>query len=288
MNLFLKKLIKFAAKFGFYLSIFAVYSGENVYADVCEVNPRSFESDCFVTPATYKIRIYEMGLCTSDPLARINTDDYRVISDNSIDESTCSPTFQSSSGILIDLAGFTEQNLVGQHIRPPSGTYSSGYIKMKNTFGLKGSYTINNKTYYSQSDGSPGGSGSYSEFLDTLDDFDGLGPCTSEPNMFSWAVFNTGVTGTTKGSLAIVNGGNLGTYSGASASECGSSNHLFVSFSPTSPILINENTKGLQANFVIKDSGLVVWDSGDNGVDSNTGGISKFLAGPPRLKFSVF
>jgi len=284
MNLFLKKIIKLAAKYGFFLSIFAVSYGENVYADVCEENPSSFNSDCYVTPATYKIRIYEMGLCTSDPLAGINTDGEGVISDNSIDESSCSPTFKSSSGFLIDLAGFTEQNLVGENISPPPGTYSSGYIKMKNTFGLKGSYTINNKTYYSQSDGSPGASGSYSEFLDTLNDFSGLGSCTSDPSMFAWEVFTTGVTGTTKGSLAIVNGGNLGTYSGASASECGSTNHLFVNFTPTSPIIIKENTKGLQVNFVIKDSGLVVGDGGN----SSTGGISNFLAGPPRLNFSVF
>ena len=282
MNLLLKKLIKLVANFGFYLSIFAVSSSENVYADnVCEENPSSFESDCFVTPATYKIRIYEMGLCTSDPLAGIN----RVISENnSIDESSCSPTFKSSSGFLIDLAGFNAQNLVGENISPPPGSYSSGYIKMKNTFGLKGSYTINNQTYYSQSDGSAGSVESYSEFLDTIDDFDSLGACSIDPRMSAWEVFNTGVTGTTKGSLAIVNGGNLGKYSGASASECGSTDHLFVSFSPTSPILINEDTKGLQVNFVIKDSGLVVSDGGD----SSTGGIQGFLAGPPRLHFSVF
>ena len=282
MNLLLKKLIKLVANFGFYLSIFAVSSSENVYADnVCEENPSSFESDCFVTPATYKIRIYEMGLCTSDPLAGINRD---ISENNSIDESSCSPTFKSSSGFLIDLAGFKEQNLVGENISPPPGSYSSGYIKMKNTFGLKGSYTINNQTYYSQSDGSAGSVESYSEFLDTIDDFDSLGACSIDPRMSAWEVFNTGVTGTTKGSLAIVNGGNLGKYSGASASECGSTDHLFVSFSPTSPILINEDTKGLQVNFVIKDSGLVVSDGGD----SSTGGIQGFLAGPPRLHFSVF
>lgn len=286
MNLFLKNSIKLIAKFGlFYLSIFTFSSGENVYAnEVCEENPSSFETDCYVTPATYKIRIYEMGLCTSDPLAGINTDDEGVISSNSIDESSCSPTFKSSSGLLIDLAGFAEQNLVGENISPPPGSYSSGYIKIKNTFGLKGSYTINNQTYYSQSDGSVGDVGSYSEFTDTLNDFESLGSSCSDPIMYGWEVFTTGVTGTTKGSLAIVNGGNLGTYSGALASECGSTDHLFVSFSPTSPILINENTKGLQVNFIIKDSGLVVGDGGD----SSTEGISNFHAGPPRLNFSVF
>ena len=286
MNLFLKNSIKLVAKFGlFYLSIFTFSSGENVYASrVCEENPPGLKEDCYVTPATYKIRIYEMGLCTADPLPGIVTDGINNPSDNSIDESSCSPTFQSSSGFLIDLAGFNAQNLVGKNISPPPGSYSSGYIKMKNTFGLKGSYTINNQTYYSQSDGSAGSVESYSEFLDTINDFDSLGACSIDPRMSGWEVFNTGVTGTTKGSLAIVNGGNLGTYSGASASECGSTDHLFVSFSPTSPILINEDTKGLQVNFVIKDSGLVVSDGGD----ISTGGIQGFLAGPPRLHFSVF
>ena len=161
MKLFPRKSIKLATGFGLFLSLYSIASNEKVHANACASNPNNLTSDCYITPSTYKIRVYEMGLCTSDPLAGINTTTGNT-SNNSIDESSCTKTFQSANGSLVDLSGSTSQTLTGTNFRPPSGTYPHAYIKIKNTFGLKGSYTINSQTYYSKNDGTPGAIGTYS------------------------------------------------------------------------------------------------------------------------------
>ena len=76
-----------------------------------------------------------MGLCTSDPLAGtyINDSD-EMVTNNTIDESTCTKTFESASGFTVDLGGNASSSLVGTNFRPDPGTYPSAYIKIKNTF----------------------------------------------------------------------------------------------------------------------------------------------------------
>ena len=82
--------------------------------EVCETNLDSFFSSCFKTPETYKTRIYEMGLCTSDPLAGTYNDGENLVTDNMIDESTCTPVLQSQSGDLIDISPGVVQSLAGE------------------------------------------------------------------------------------------------------------------------------------------------------------------------------
>ena len=281
MKLFSKKQVKLAAGLGLLFSLCTISSSEKVFAEqACSVNPSSLTDDCYLTPVTYKVTIYEMGLCTSDPLSGILTV-APFTADPTIDDSSCTPTFQSSSGANVDLAGGSTKNLVGKNIRPKTGTYPYGYIKMSNTWGLKGSYKINNQTYYSKSDGTPGNEGDYSEFDYTLIDFNNGNTCSTNPDYTGFETFTTGITGTIKASIATVSGGNLGTYTATSPSACGTSQHLFASFAPTSPVVIKDSTQGLQANFTITDSGLYVEDSAGGLIDT-------FGAGPFRLTFSTF
>ena len=89
---------KASAGFGFCLLASIISSNEKVYANTCETlfgdNPSRITSNCYITPSTYKIRVYEMGLCTADPLAgtTINSSD-EVVTDNTITDSSCTPTF---------------------------------------------------------------------------------------------------------------------------------------------------------------------------------------------------
>ena len=136
MNYLTKNLLKISASMGFCFigSIFA--TSTEVKANTCNANnPSSISDSCYVTPSTYKIRVYEMGLCISDPLAGtyINESD-EVVTDNNIDETTCTKTFESETGSLVDLGGSASQSLTGTNFRPAAGTYPSAYIKIKNTF----------------------------------------------------------------------------------------------------------------------------------------------------------
>ena len=284
MKFFSNTTLKASASFGFCILASFISSNEKVNANTCESlfgdNPSSINDSCYITPSTYKIKVYEMGLCTSDPLAGTSIDSNDdVVTDNTISESSCTPTFQSSTGSLVDLGGNATQTLTGTNFRPPTGTYPHAYIKIENTFGLKGTYQINRNTFYTSSDGSPVAEALHSEFDEDLMDFSNGKTCSGSPELAGAEVFTTGVTGTMKAVLAQVSGGNLGTYT--ADSSCGSSTHLFGSFQPTTPVVVSDQTKGMEVNFSITGRGMTIFPDG-------SGGMSGFGGGPFSPSFATF
>ena len=284
MKLFSKFTLKATAGFSFCVVASIISSNEKAFANDCETlfgdNPSSINNACYITPNTYKIRVYEMGLCTADPLAgtTINSSD-EVVTDNTITDSSCTPSFQSSTGSLVNLGGNATQTLTGTNIRPPAGSYPYAYIKIKNTFGLKGTYQINNQTFYSSNDGSPVAEGSYDEFDEDLMDFSNGKTCSGSPELAGAEVFTSAPTGTMKAVLAQVSGGNLGTYT--ADSSCGSSTHLYGTFAPTNPVVITSDTQGLEVTFSITKRGMTVFPDG-------SGGMSGFGGGPFSPSFTTY
>ena len=201
-----------------------------------------------------------MGLCTSDPLAGtfINDDD-EVETDNTINESSCTPSFKNDNGFEVDLAGGASQALTGTNFRPPVGTYPSAYIKIKNQFGLKGTHTHGGTPYYSKDDGvATTNSGLYDSWNENLMDF-GNGPTcngtSSSREMAGSEVFTTGVTGTMKAVLATVSNG---TYVGTTQANCANSTRMFGVFAPTVPVVITDDTQGLEVTFTITNRGMTI------------------------------
>ena len=277
-----KNLLKISTSLGFCIASVLLLPSQEVKANSCSSlfgdNPSSINDSCYITPSTYKITVYEMGLCTSDPLAgtSINASD-TVVTDNTIDESTCTATFQSSTGSIVNLAGGATQTLSGINIRPPSGTYPHAYIKIKNTFGLKGSYQINDTTYYSVASGGKSEDiSANAEWDENLMDFSNGSTCSGSPQLAGAEVFTTGVTGTMKAVVAQVSND---TYVGDSS--CGSSTRLFGSFAPTNPVVITETTKGLQVTFSITNRGMTV-------IPDGSGGMQGFGGGPFSPAFEVY
>ena len=228
MNLTSKNFLKTLSGLGFCFIASLLSSTNKVSANACPTNPSSsyFNSNgsCYITPDAYKITVYEMGLCTSDPLATTTVaQNGDVTTDYAIDESSCSATFINENGVTLDLAGGAAQALTGgTNLRPPTGSYGHAYIKIKNVFGLKGSYTLGGTTYYSkgviQSGVENGVSdtdeSNYEEWEEKLVDFDkgsSCEPVESNRLMAASETFSTGVTGTMKALLASVSGS---TYNG--------------------------------------------------------------------------
>ena len=89
---------------------------------------------CTETPERFEITIYELGLCTAQP---IQTGSPRTFS-----RKDCVVTM-TSSGSTADLANSTV-DLPSMNGRPTSNTYTHAYIILTNTFGLRGSVTIKN------------------------------------------------------------------------------------------------------------------------------------------------
>ena len=259
MNLLTKTLIKLSAGAGLCLAGGLLTSTNEAKANTCASSGNLTDS-CYITPTTYKITVYEMGLCTADPLAGtyINDSD-EVVTDNTIDESTCTKSFQNDNGFEVDLSGGASQALTGTNFRPAIGTYPTAYIKMKNQFGLKGSHTLGGTTYYSKDDGvATTNSALYDSWNENLMDFGNGSTCNgtqSDREMAGSEVFTSGVTGTMKAVLASVSSG---TYVGTTQANCANSTRMFGVFTPTVPVVITDDTQGLEVTFSITNRGMTI------------------------------
>lgn len=281
MNLLNKKLLKISSGMTFCILSAFVPAGNQAKANVCD-GSAPLTAACYITPTTYKVTVYEMGLCTSDPLAGTYLDaSDSIVTDNAIDESTCTATYTSSSplGFQIDLGtpGLSG-TLRGNALRPLRGTYPHAYIKIKNTFGLKGSYTHDGTKYYTQASGGKTTDSSASvEWDEDLMDFNNGPTCGGSPELAGSETFTSGVTGTMKAVLAQ---DIAGTYVGETSCT-GNSTRLFGSFQPTAPVVITDTTQGLQVTFTVTDRGMTV-------IPDGLGGMQGFAGGPFSPSFSTF
>ena len=86
---------------------------------------------CFTEPSYYAVTVYEMGVCTSQPTAPTTTSQF--------DGSSCQVVFQSTAGSLVEVQNGVTSALSGTITRPPNGTYTYAYMRLNNTFQIKGS-----------------------------------------------------------------------------------------------------------------------------------------------------
>lgn len=86
---------------------------------------------CFTQPTYYGITVYEMGLCSSAPTAPTTT--------STMGTANCEVVFQSSAGALVEVQNGVTSSLAGTITRPSNGTYTHGYMRLNNTFLIKGS-----------------------------------------------------------------------------------------------------------------------------------------------------
>ena len=88
---------------------------------------------CETTPDLYEIVIYKLYLCTSAPTGPTTT------TTADLDSGGCEQVFDNSSGSTASVSQGTSVDLGGTFTRPPNGTYTHGYAKLDNTFGITAS-----------------------------------------------------------------------------------------------------------------------------------------------------
>ena len=212
---------------------------------------------CKGTPSRYEIIIYEMGLCTADPLAS-----------GTFVRTTCTATF-TSSGTTTDLAGGASVSLGSSGSRPADGSYSHAYIVIGNTFGLSGEYELSAGplagTYRSNSNGTAVKNGALTNFTETLDSFDDPPTCDPEAS-------------------DTVGGGQLTAFVAdttlVTASSCTGVSRIVASFAPSSSIVIDSAATGLKVTFSVTDNGMTVME------DAN-GKVDYFASGPFSPTFTI-
>ena len=257
-------LLRLATGFGVCMSAFLL-TPETVDANVCSLdNPSSISSSgCYKTPDRYVVKILEMGLCTTNPLS--GTD---------FEGSTCSATYTNTDGVEIDVAAGAATLSGGTSTRPPSGTYPHAYVKMANTFGLKGSYQLNSTTYCSKSDATADStSGCTAEnFTETLQSFSGScsDPYDSEDAKASETL--------SEGTMAA----RLTNSSYVTATACDAT-HLVGALALTNSVVIEDSTAGLEVKFTVSNSGMTIIPT-----DNNGNVVGQFGGGPFQAVFSLY
>ena len=106
--------------------------------------------DCEVAPDVYQIELYDVGFCTSAPNAPTTEAGFEASAEN------CASLFANSSGETLDLAVGVSLNM-SSDINIPNGTYTHGYVVMKNSFGIKATKTFTDPNLIRTTNGSSSG-----------------------------------------------------------------------------------------------------------------------------------
>ena len=233
---------------------------------------------CRATPITYKVKIYEMGLCTASPYGAAKTA-------NLFDTASCVVTYTDAAPVEVDIAatvGGTVQ-LNGTSTPPPDGSYTHAYMLMSKDFKVSGSIVNGaGATYYSKGTGNaPSTVAPAVEQTDSLVNFDPTTECVS------------GYLG------ATVPGGTLDGFitdlnkeRGVSADKSGAGNSVVCTthvgyvtgvMNLTAPINVTPNTFSVAFNFLVTDAG-VLWGDDNNSTKDQP---DQFNNGPFMGYFTV-
>ena len=223
---------------------------------------------CLHTPEQYKLTIYEMGLCASNPIAS-----------DVFSKSNCTATMVSSSGTIVDLAPGSASSktapLPAATSRPASNTYTHAYILLGNGFKMKGSYTLSDgsTTFYSKestdewgtfgaADSSLTAAQEHTDLVDNMyfgDEPDGWDGVMSESDMPGGGKVSALLlkectnTGDAAGDTCVGSDG--------VASSQGEVKRLLGVFETNagSPVTITDSTNGVEVELVVKKGGYLLW-----------------------------
>ena len=230
-----------------------------------ETNPHKA---CLGTPEGYEITLFKIGMCTKNPF---DENDDAVDLDFTTDNG-CVWTMESDSGSVVDLGSNLNQSLSlpSAKTRPPSGTYKHFLIVMNPNIKLKGSYTTtdttNGGTFYTKPAATVSTDGEFDKSLSSAQfftsEFDSsLGFSTRGSCSYSYQ--RTVSTGSNQGVVrAVLTNDLLNTQT-----SCSGVTRLVGAFKATNPLVINDDTNGLEIQFSITGAGLMIegggnWDRG--------------------------
>ncbi|MDC1383977.1 hypothetical protein N8500_10950, partial [Candidatus Puniceispirillum sp.] len=142
-----------------------------------------YAGQCRSTPTAYKIKVFEMGVCTAHPFGAAKDT-------AAFDSSVCKVGYSDASPAAVDIGasiGGSAAAMGGASNLPPNGSYTHAYLVFANEFTVKGQITAaNNEVYSSKAagggactiDNRPGGGFTPEECTEKLTNFGG-------PNCFS-------------------------------------------------------------------------------------------------------
>ena len=227
---------------------------------------------CRFTPQTYKASVYEMGLCSVNPMAGA-----------SLDKSTCTTVFTATdqtNGSEHDFA-LGDAVLAGVSTRPENGTYQFPYIILSNVFTIKAQFTkADNTTFYVHNDGGGGSCG-------TADTTSPAQECTSTLNQFAQNNVCDGEYLDAPVSIGTINGylmqnSTLDKRDGAgetASNVCSNVDRLVGVINMDTPIVISPATISFKFIFNVTGYGAQMFTNTAPGNNPNGGGGSGPFSG---------
>ena len=219
---------------------------------------------CFTTPEKLEVTFFEIGFCSSDPL-----------STGTFDNSTCSKTWDNTSGYKTDIGKKTFEDMVGKVYKVPNATYSHAYAIMNNRWTYKANYKLKDgNTYYTLSNGAQ--TTNASQYVDWTDDIsDMLGEETTGLCYdYSMSTNNGAVTAVLADSNRV---------SATDTTSCDNATRVIGSVALKSSLKMDESVKGYKLEWQISDLGigLTHFNNGVNHVPNSWRG------GPFTPKFTL-
>ena len=234
---------------------------------------------CRFTPSKYEVAIFEMGVCTANPM-----------SGNTFDRTVCSTTFTASdttNGFSYDMVDALDGTveLTGTSTKPAVGTYLFPYIIIGNTVTVNGSFSNGATTYYGLANGTVDTSGPTADHDSALITF---GPNTACDGEYLGASADNGTINGYLTNSSLVK--RLSSdYAGSGSDGCGSSDtkRLVGVMSLATPISITNNTINFKFTFNIRNYGTQFIETGGDNVpdlisQGPFGGFFSTVEGQPQ------
>jgi hypothetical protein len=226
---------------------------------------------CVVEPDYYSITLYELMLCTAEPVAPTAT--------STMDLSMCQSVWNNEAGSSVVVQQGVNSPLVGVITRPLNGSYLYGYARLDKDFVIKGSLKFNKSIVADSGDGS----GIY---------------CATKTTTSLVSTIVCGSTPQTAGTLTspLVAMGDspylaIGTDRNLNAYIVDSSRQLSTSTSDaaqligvqafTTPVVIKDSSVNMDVSFEVS-KGLSIDDWANN-----TAGNASFVRGPFSMSIAV-
>ena len=223
---------------------------------------------CAGTPDRFELTIYEMGLCTSNPITG---------SPKAFVKTNCVESMVSASGVTADLAG-TTVDLPSAASRPANNTYNYAYIVIKNTFGLKGSLKISD------------GSGGIHQYCSTSDGLStsATTSCTPVNHTEELSSFGGETFSPDFGPAEMPSGGEVSAILTDSSLVRSTTEEgvvrligVFATNAGT-PVVINDSVSGLEVELQVTDGGYGIQ------FDSSSGEVYDFGSMPFKPVFTTY
>ena len=218
-------------------------------ADTDTVTNMSGEANpCFITPEMLKVTFYEIGFCTSDPLAT-----------GTFVSTTCSKSWDNTSGFETDIGKKSFASMTGTTYKVPNATYGYAYAIMNNEWTYKAQYKLSGgDTYYTNSTNGLVTT-TESDYGEWTDDISNMVGQESTGACFDFEASTTG--GTVSAVLT-----NSSLVTATDQTTCNNASRVVGSVALTSSVTMDDSVKGYKLNWQITNMGIGL--SNDSGTPS--------------------